>query len=344
MSSKKELKSEQEVSNNVLAEIEDIVESIKKDFGEESVILLGENEKKPREVISTGSYLLDQAIGAGGYPCGRIVEIYGLKSSGKSTLALQAVSECQKLGKKAAYFDLENSLDIKHAKSIGVKIKELITPYPSSGEEVFDMMIKLIHKNIDLIIVDSVSNLVPLVQLEANLGKQRVGSHAALMSAGLRKLKPELVNKKTIVIFINQIRKNIAINPYAPSETKTGGMALDFDADLQIKLKKKEDLKKNDKIIGIETEAKIVKNKMAPHGEVASLVIIFPHGVKKEREIIDLATELSIIHKSGTWYSYQDKRLGQGKENAVDYLLENPELYQEVEKNVLERINNKEYC
>src|SRR5439155_24661224 len=196
-----------------------------------------------REVISTGSYLLDQAIGAGGYVCGRIVEIYGLQSSGKSTLALHAVSECQKLGKKAAYFDLENGLDIEYAESVGVKSEELIFPYPNSGEETFDIMIELIRKNIDLIIVDSVSNLVPLSQLEASLEKQRIGSHASLMSAGLRKLKPELASKKTIIIFINQIRKNISTGYFASPEVTTGGMSLGFDSDLRIKLKKKEDLK-----------------------------------------------------------------------------------------------------
>lgn len=280
--------------------VEEIVASIRSDFGEQSIILLGENEKKQREVISTGSYLLDQAIGTGGYVCGKIVEIYGLRSSGKSTLALQAVSECQKLGKKATYFDLENGLSgTKHAESIGVKSKELIFPYPSSGEEVFDMMIKLIGLNIDLIVVDSVSNLVPLAQLEASLEKQRIGSQAALMSAGLRKLKLELSNKKTIIIFINQIRKNISTSYYSNPEVKPGGMSLDFEADLIIKLKKKEDIKKNEKIVGIEVEARIEKNKLAPHGEITNLEIIFPHGIQKEREIVDLATELNILQKNG---------------------------------------------
>ena len=280
-------------------EIKEIIESIKKEFGEESIVLLGENEKKKREIISTGSYLLDQAIGVGGYVCGKIVEIYGLQSSGKSTLALHAVSECQKLGKKAAYFDLENGLDIEYAESIGVKSKELIFPYPSSGEEAFNIMIELIRKNIDLIIVDSVSNLVPLSQLEASLEKQRIGSHAALMSAGLRKLKPELANKKTVIIFINQIRKNISTSYFASPEVTTGGMSLDFDSDLRIKLKKKEDVKRNEKIVGIEVEAKIIKNKLAPHGKVVNLEIIFPHGIQKKREILDLAVEKEIVQKSG---------------------------------------------
>lgn len=295
----KKKSSEETTGASAQQEIKEIIDSIKKNFGEESITLLGENNSKQREVISTGSYLLDQAIGAGGYVCGKIVEIYGLQSSGKSTLALQAVSECQKLGKKAAYFDLENGLDIKYAESIGVKSKELIFPYPSSGEETFNIMIELINKNVDLIIIDSVSNLVPLAQLEANLEKQRIGSHAALMSAGLRKLKPELAHRKTIVIFINQIRKNISTSYFASPEITTGGMSLDFDSDLRIKLKKKEDIKKNEKIVGIEIEARIVKNKLAAHGEVANLEIIFPHGIQKSREILDLAVAKDIIQKSG---------------------------------------------
>jgi len=295
----KKKSSEENPETSTQQEIKEIIESIKKNFGEESVTLLGENEKKQREVISTGSYLLDQAIGAGGYVCGRIVEIYGLQSSGKSTLALHAVSECQKLGKKAAYFDLENGLDIEYAESIGVKSEELIFPYPNSGEETFDIMIELIRKNIDLIIVDSVSNLVPLSQLEASLEKQRIGSHASLMSAGLRKLKPELASKKTIIIFINQIRKNISTGYFASPEVTTGGMSLGFDSDLRIKLKKKEDLKKDEKIIGIKIGAEIKKNKLSPHGKAVSLEIIFPHGIQKSRELIDLAVEKDIIQKSG---------------------------------------------
>ena len=316
--------------------VEEIVENIKKNFGQESVVLLGKSETKKREIISTGSYLLDQATGTGGYVCGKIVEIYGLQSSGKSTLALQAVSECQKLNKKAAYFDLENGLDINYAENIGVKSQELIFPYPSCGEQAFDMLIELIRENVDLIVVDSVSNLVPRSQLEANLEKQRIGSHAALMSSGLRKLKPELMNKKTIIIFINQMRENISTSYFASPRVTTGGMSLGFDADLRIQLKKREELKKNEEIVGIEVEAKVMKNKLAPHGKVANLEIIFPYGVQKSREILDLAVSKEIVQKSGNWYSYQGNKLGNGREAALGYLTENPQVYSEIEQVIVQ--------
>ncbi|CAH1755732.1 9160_t:CDS:10 [Entrophospora sp. SA101] len=331
---KKNFKSEPELGTTS-NEIKNIIESITKDYGEGVITTLGESKLQAQKTLSTGSLLLDQAIGTGGYVCGKIVEIFGLESSGKSTLALHAVSECQKLGKTAAYIDLENGLDIKYVRSIGVKSEDLILAYPGSGEEGFEIMSKLIKGGIDLIIVDSVSNLVPRVQLEISLEKPKIGSHALLMSLGLRRLKNELVNKETIVIFINQIRNKISTGYYGGNpETTTGGMALNFDSDLRIKLKRKDKIEKNNELVGIEVEARVVKNKLAAPGKTANLEIIFAQGIKKEREIIDLAAELNVIQKSGTWYSYQEKKLGQGKENITEYLLENPELYQEIEKNV----------
>ena len=251
------------------------------------------------------------------------------------------------MGKKAVYFDLENSLNIKYSKDIGVKTEELIVPYPSSGEEVFNMIVGddsskkerrkgLIEVGVDLIIIDSVSNLIPRAQLEASLEKQRVGSHAALMSAGLRKLKSALTNQKTIVIFINQVRKNISTGFFTGSpEVTTGGMALDFDSDLRIKLKVKEKLVKDDKSIGIKVEAKIIKNKLATPDGVVNLEIIYSCGIQKKREIFDLAIEKNIIQKSGNWYSFQEQRLGNGKEAVINFLSDNLKLYEEIEKKFL---------
>jgi recombination protein RecA len=301
MAQKKDLKVENDSNDSaVQKELKKIIESITKDFGEGTATLLGENNLQNQEVLSTGSFLLDQAIGTGGYVHGKIIEIFGLQSSGKSTLSLHAVRECQKLGKKAVYFDLENSLNVKYSEDIGVKTNELIVPYPSSGEEVFDMISRLIKEKIDLIIVDSVSNLIPRAQLEASLEKQRVGSHASLMSSGLRRLKSELTNQHTIIIFINQVRKNISTGFYAGSpEVTTGGMALNFDSDLRIKLKFKEKLEKDNETIGIKVEAKIVKNKLAKPDAIVNLEIIYSSGIQKRREILDLAVEKNIIQKSG---------------------------------------------
>ncbi|CAG8708656.1 1383_t:CDS:2, partial [Ambispora leptoticha] len=256
---KKSFKTEPEL-NTSSTEIRNIIESITKEYGEGVITTLGESKLKAQKTLSTGSLLLDQAIGTGGYVCGKIVEIFGLESSGKSTLALHAVSECQKLGKKAVYIDLENGLDIKYVRNIGVKSEDLIIVYPSSGEEGFEIISKLITEGVDLIVVDSVSNLIPRSQLEANLEKHKIG------------------------------------NP----EITTGGMALNFDSDLRIRLRRKDKIEKNNELVGIEVEARIVKNKLAAPGKTANLEIIFAQGIQKEREIIDLATELNIIQKSGT--------------------------------------------
>jgi recombination protein RecA len=335
MSQKKSSQSEQE--NFLSPEIKKIIENITKEYGEGTITTLGKSKLKEQKILSTGSLLLDQAIGTGGYVCGKIVEIFGLESSGKSTLALHAVRECQKLKKKAVYIDLENGLNIKYVQNIGVDKENLIILYPNSAVKTFEMIRDLIREGVDLIVVDSVSNLSPQVD---DLEKYKIGSHALLMSHGLRILKNELTNKDTIIIFINQIRNKISTGFYGGNpETTTGGMALRFDSDLRIKLKRTGKIEKNDKLIGIEVEALIKKSKIGEPEKTAKLEIIFSQGIKKEREIIELATELNIIQKSGTWYSYGEKKLGQGKENVTDYLLENPEIYQEIEKNVIEAIN-----
>jgi len=279
-------------------EVKKIIENITKEYGEGTITTLGKSKLKEQKILSTGSLLLDQAIGTGGYVCGKIVEIFGLESSGKSTLALHAVRECQKLQKKAVYIDLENGLNIKHVQNIGVDKDNLMILYPSSAVKTFEMIRDLIREGVDLIVVDSVSNLSPQVD---DLEKYKIGSHALLMSHGLRILKNELTNKDTIIIFINQIRNKISTGFYGGNpETTTGGMALRFDADLRIKLKRTGKIEKNDKLIGIEVEALIKKSKIGAPEKTANLEIIFAHGIQKEREIIDLATELNVIQKSGT--------------------------------------------
>ena len=330
MNQKKEVRTEKNPS--LSQEIKRIIENITKEYGEGTITTLGESKLKDQKTLSTGSLLLDQTLGTGGYVYGKIVEIYGLESSGKSTLALHAVSECQKLKKKAVYIDLENGLNIKYAQNIGVDKENLMILYPNSAVKTFEMIRDLIREGTDLIIVDSVSNLAPqMIDLE----KYKIGSHALLMSQGLRMLKNELTNKDTIIIFINQVRNKISTGHYGGNpETTTGGMALRFASDIRIKLKTTGKIEKNSKVVGIEVEALIKKSKVGEPLKTANLEIIFGWGIQKEREIIDLATELDIIQKSGTWYSYGENKLGQGKENVIDYLLENPEVYQEIEKNV----------
>jgi len=293
-----------EKENKIEDNIQKILEEIIAEFGTGKVSLLGKNSLEKKEIISSGSILLDSILLPGekeaGYVKGKIIEIFGLPSSGKSTLALHAIRECQKLGEKAVLFDLENSVNIKYAKNIGVEVDKLIIPYPSNGEEAFDMISKFIKNEIGLIVVDSVSNLIPRSQLENSLEKRHVGSHAILMSAGLRKLKNDLTNKKTIIIFINQIRKNISTGFFLGSpEVTTGGMALGFDSDVRIKTKFKEKIEKLDKTIGIKIIVKIVKNKLAEPDGTAELDIIYSSGICKKKEIIKLAIDNKIIQKNG---------------------------------------------
>ncbi|CAG8475287.1 6981_t:CDS:2 [Paraglomus occultum] len=269
MNQKKEVRTEKNPS--LSQEIKRIIENITKEYGEGTITTLGESKLKDQKTLSTGSLLLDQTIGTGGYVCGKIVEIYGLESSGKSTLALHAVSECQKLKKKAVYIDLENGLNIKYAQNIGVDKENLMILYPNSAVKTFEMIRDLIREGTDLIVVDSVSNLAPqMIDLE----KYKIGSHALLMSQGLRMLKNELTNKDTIIIFINQVRNKISTGHYGGNpETTTGGMALRFDSDIRIKLKTTGKIEKNSKVVGIEVEALIKKSKPQNQDKYQLLIV-----------------------------------------------------------------------
>lgn len=327
---------------NIISQLQTVVENFTKDYGHGSITTLEENENKNLGTLSTGSVILDQTVG-GGYAFGRIVEIYGQEASGKTTLALHAVSECQKLGKKVAYIDLENALSKQYVKNIGIKTSELLIVYPKSGEEALDMVARLVEANIDLIVIDSVAALIPKAELEADLEKQAIGSQARMMSAGLRKINAVLTNKSTIVVFINQIRNKINTSFFAGNpETTTGGKALGYFASLRISLKVKERIvDKLNRCIGVKIQAKIIKNKLASPYQEAYLEIIFSRGIQKAREILDLAVEREIIHKSGNWYSYQGKKVV-GREAIIDHLISNSSICDEIEKLVIEKPKSRD--
>jgi recombination protein RecA len=335
---KKETNNEKNNSN--FPKVKSIIENITKDYGQGVITTLEEGEVNSNNTLSTGSFILDQAIG-GGYAFGRIIEIYGRESSGKTTLALHAVAECQKAGKVAAYIDLENALDVRYAEKIGVNKKELMILSPKHGEEALDLVNSLVKQNVGLIVVDSVAALIPKVELEADLDKQTIGLRARLMSSALVKINNSLAGKETIVIFINQIRNKISTGFFAGNpETTSGGVSLAFFASLIIRLQTKERIEKNNEYIGIKTQAKVNKNKLASPYKEPILEIIFARGIQKEREVIDLATELNLFQKGGSWYSYKEQKLGNGKENVTDYLVANPNLFEEIEKEVKKNLEN----
>jgi recombination protein RecA len=318
--------------------IKEIIENLTKDYGQGVVTTLNGSNSAHKNTISTGSMILDKAIG-GGYVSGRIVEIYGQESSGKTTLALHAVKECQKAGKTVAYVDLENCLDVEYARKIGVKTKELLIIYPRYGEEALDITSKLVSSGkVNLIVIDSVAALMPKAELEADLEKQTIGLKARIMSSALTKINNSLTGKDSIIIFINQIRNKVVA--YGDPETTTGGRALSYFASLRIKLKIKEKIEKGGEYVGVKTQAVIKKNKFSSPYKEPILEIMFGEGIKKQREVIDLAVDLSILQKNGSWYSYKDKKIGNGKDNVVEYLLSDEKMFQDIEKLVLER-NNK---
>lgn len=319
-------------------DLDNLLDTFKEEFGEGSVTVFEKDSYKlDKEAISTGSILLDRIMWSaekGGYVKGKIFEIFGLQSSGKSTLAFHAVRECQKNGEKAVYFDLENAIDSDYIKGIGINTKELIISYPRSGEEAFDMMIKFIEMDVGLIVVDSVSNLVPRSQLDGSIEKIRIGAHASLMSIGLRKVKNAITGKKTIIIFINQIRNNINTSFFsANSETVTGGLALQYEADLRLRLKFKERIEEKDRgIIGIKIEVKVIKNRFfRPFGKT-ELEIIYPEGIKKSREILKIALEENIILRKGGWYFYKEKNIGSGLSEVINFLETDKKSFCQIER------------
>lgn len=314
--------------------IETTMAKIEKEFGKGSVMMLGENAKMNLEVVSSGSLGLDLALGIGGYPKGRIIEIYGPESSGKTTVALHAVAEAQRAGGVAAFIDAEHALDPAYAKALGVDIENLIISQPDTGEQALEITDTLVSSGIvDIIVVDSVAALVPKAEIEGEMGDSHMGLQARLMSQALRKLTSSINKSKTITIFINQLREKIGVM-FGNPETTTGGRALKFYASVRMDVRKIDTIKQGDTLVGNRTRVKIVKNKVAPPFKQCEFDITYGQGISKVGEIVDLATNIDVIKKSGSWYSYNDSKLGQGRENVKTYLLENKSLMEEIEQKV----------
>ncbi|HET9664491.1 MAG TPA: recombinase RecA [Burkholderiales bacterium] len=309
---------------------------IEKQFGKGSIMRLGESEiSRDIQVVSTGSLGLDIALGIGGLPRGRVVEIYGPESSGKTTLTLSVIAQMQKLGGTAAFIDAEHALDPQYAGKLGVRVEELLISQPDNGEQALEIADMLVRSgSVDVVVIDSVAALVPKAEIEGEMGEPQMGLQARLMSQALRKLTANIKRSNTLVIFINQIRMKIGVM-FGNPETTTGGNALKFYASVRIDIRRIGSIKKGDEVIGSETRAKVVKNKVAPPFRNADFDILYGEGISREGEIIELGVAHGIIDKSGAWYTYGKDRIGQGKDNTRDYLKEHPELAREIETKVL---------
>lgn len=323
--------------------IELALKQIDKAFGKGALVRLGDKQVEKVECISTGSLGLDMALGIGGVPKGRIIEIYGPESSGKTTLSLQIVAECQKNGGICAFIDAEHALDVYYAKRLGVDTENLLVSQPDTGEQALEILETLTRSGaVDLIVIDSVAALTPKAEIEGDMGDQHVGLQARLMSHALRKITGVLHKMNATLIFINQIRMKIGVMGYGSPETTTGGNALKFYASVRIDVRRIATLKQNDQQIGNRTKAKVVKNKVAPPFREAEFDIMFGEGISKEGEIIDYGIKLDIIDKSGAWLSYNDKKLGQGRENAKLLLKEDKALAEEIIAKIKEQIGAKD--
>jgi recombination protein RecA len=319
-------------------EIKNVVKSIKKQFGNESIMILGNEPIKKINTISTGSLLLDQGLGIGGLPRGRIIEIYGPESSGKTTLALHVISEIQKNNGVAAFIDAENAIDLTYAKALGVNVEQLLLSQPDSGEQALEICDNLVRSNaIDVIVVDSVAALVPEVELNGEMSDQTIGAQARLMSKALRKMAGAINSAGAVVIFINQLREKVGVI-YGSPEVTSGGRALKFYSSIRIDIRKFDVIKNGSELIGIRSRAKIVKNKVAPPFKVVELDILYGQGISKTSEIIDLASTYEIIEKSGSWYAYNGEKIGQGRENAKLYLQTNEKLLTEITNKLIDKL------
>ena len=316
--------------NENLVSLDETLKQIQKMFGKGAVMKLGDREAVDVDVIPSGSLLLDEALGVGGYPKGRIIEIFGPESSGKTTLALHAIAECQKKGGRAAFVDAEHAIDPVYAKHLGVNIDELILSQPDSGEQALEIVQMLADSGaISLIIVDSVAALVPQAELDGEMGDNSVGLQARLMPKAMRKLAGILNKKECAVIFINQLREKVGVM-YGNPETTSGGRALKFYASIRVDIRRTEALKNGSDIIGNTVRVKIVKNKVAPPFKQCEMDIIYGEGISKESEILDRAVELDIIHKSGAWFEYKGNKIAQGRESAKNYIKENEDVQEEL--------------
>ena len=314
--------------------LEVAMNQIEKQFGKGSVMKLGEFKAMEVEAIPTGALGLDIALGIGGVPRGRIIEIYGPESSGKTTLALHVIAEAQKMNGEAAFIDAEHALDPVYAKKLGVDIDNLIVSQPDTGEQALEITEALVRSGaLDVVVVDSVAALVPKAEIDGDMGDSHMGLQARLMSQALRKLAGAINKSKTVLIFINQLREKIGIM-FGNPETTTGGRALKFYASVRMDIRKVENIKQDGEIIGSRAKVKVVKNKVAPPFREAEFDIIYGQGISKEGNILDMAVNLDIIEKSGSWFSYNGNRIGQGRENVKKYLSENPDILEEVDKKV----------
>ena len=322
---------EQNKAEKLLA-VQNAMKQIERQFGKGSIMKLGDqNVDRDTNAIPTGALTLDFALGIGGFPRGRVIEIFGPESSGKTTLCLSAVAEAQKQGGIAAFVDAEHAMDPVFASKIGANVDDLFVAQPDNGEEALEITESLVRSNaVDIIVVDSVAALVPRSELEGNMGDAQMGMHARLMSQALRKLTGTIARSKTTVVFVNQIRHKIGVMFGSP-ETTTGGNALKFYASVRLDIRRIETLKKGDEAYGNRVRVKVVKNKMAPPFRQAEFDILFAKGINKEGCLLDVALKEKIVERSGTWYSYKDERLGQGRENASEYLASNPAMLQEIE-------------
>ena len=324
--------------------LEQVMKDIEKQFGAGSIMKLGDEEHQKIDVEPSGSLSLDIAIGVGGLPKGRIIEIFGPESSGKTTLALSAIAEVQKNGGTAAFIDAEHALDPVYAKALGVNINDLLLSQPDTGEQALEICKALVQSEaVNIIIIDSVAALVPQAELEGDIGDSHVGLQARMMSQALRSLSGAISKTNTIAIFINQLREKVGVL-FGNPEVTPGGRALKFYSSVRLDIRRAESIKNGDKIIGNKVNIKVVKNKVAPPFKVATLDIMYGEGISKEGEIIDIASELGILDRSGAWYSYEGNKIGQGKENTKLYLRNNPDLSSELETKIREHygFNKKE--
>ena len=317
--------------------------TIERKFGKGSIMRLDSEASHNIPVIPTGSISLDMALGIGGIPKGRITEVYGPESSGKTTLALHVIAECQKLGGTAAFVDAEHALDVKYAKRLGVNTDELLISQPDYGEQALEITDLLVRSGaVDIVIIDSVAALIPQAELEGNMGETQVGGQARLMSHALRKLTGTIHKSKAVVLFINQIRMKIGMTGYGSPETTSGGNALKFYSSVRLDIRKIQTLKDKEEVFGSRTRIKIIKNKVAPPFREALVDILYGTGMSREGELLDLGVDHGIVDKSGAWYAFGSERLGQGKENVRQFLAETPELRQQIEDKLLIHLGMKE--
>ena len=317
------------------------VGQIEKQFGKGAIMRLGDNQAMDIEAISTGSLSIDIALGIGGLPCGRVVEIYGPESSGKTTLTLQVIAEAQKKGKTCAFVDAEHALDPVYAEKLGVSIDDLLVSQPDTGEQALEICDMLVRSGaVDVVIVDSVAALTPKAEIEGDMGDSHVGLQARLMSQALRKLTGNIKRSNTLCIFINQIRMKIGVM-FGNPETTTGGNALKFYSSVRLDIRRTGALKEGDEVVGNETRVKVVKNKVAPPFKEANFQILYGKGISKEGELIDLGVKHKMVDKAGAWYSYKGDKIGQGKANSMKFLQENPKIADELESRIRELLLSK---